>query len=160
MNDLFMTVTVSLRITSSAITADEIALLMGLTPSRHWNVGEARTTPKGQVLEGVWETSYATFRLVDKQRSTLSQVLSTCERQLVDRAEVLEQIRKAGGTSELFVGWFLERDGGDTLPSELLRGLANLGLDLSLDVYAAGTSPLTLSSTVPSHRQDDIGNGG
>lgn len=144
MNDVFMRVTVSLRITSPAITADEIASLVGLDPSRHWNVGEARTTPKGQVLEGARKTSYATFRLVDKQRAWLSEVISTYERELADRAAVLEEIRNAGGTTELFVGWFLERSGGDTLPSALLRALGSLGLDLSLDVYpsdsqAAGT---------------------
>jgi hypothetical protein len=50
-------------------------------------------------------------------------------------APVLDRLRETGAEVELFVGRFLERDGGDKLPSDLLGALAKLGLAFSLDVY-------------------------
>jgi hypothetical protein len=132
-----MTVSVSLRITSSALSAEQIVSSVGMTAAKAWSKGESRKTPKGQPLEGLREYSYATFPLFQKQRLLLSDVLKQCETQLADRATILKTIRDSGGTTELFVGWFLEQSGGDTLSSNLMMALADLGLALSLDVYPA-----------------------
>jgi hypothetical protein len=130
-----MTVTVSLRITSPVMSAGAMVAAIGMSPSRAWSKGEARSTPIGNPLEGVRDLSYASFPLVRKQRSLLSHVLAKCEGQLADRAAILEVIRESGGTTELFIGWFLDRSGGDTLPPRLMMSLANLGLALSFDIY-------------------------
>jgi hypothetical protein len=136
-----MTVTVSLRITSPVMPAALIVSGVGMTPSRAWSKGDARTTPKGQPLEGVRYSSYATFPLVRKRRSLLTDVLAECEERLADRATVFEAIRGTGGTTELFIGWFLDRSGGDTLPTSLMMSLAKLGLALSFDIYPSDTLP-------------------
>ena len=51
-----------------------------------------------------------------------------------------------GGSTELFVGWFLERDGGDVFPHRLLTELGKLGLDLSLDIYPERHRPKPAAS--------------
>jgi hypothetical protein len=111
--------------------------MVGLTPTRSWSVGEPRSTPKGTPLEGIWRDSYATFDVWPTDRAWLNEALEQCVALLLDRAEALKEIRATGGKTELFVGWFLERSGGDSLPSALLSSLASLGLDLALDVYPA-----------------------
>lgn len=130
-----MTVSVSLRIFSQDLTAADIVASLSLTPTRQWTKGETRTTPSGRVLDGVWENTYVTFRLMDGQRIGLADALSSCVRQLNHIASALGKLRQNGAKTELFVGWFLDKDSGDALPSDLLAALSNLGLDLSLDVY-------------------------
>ncbi|HVI53487.1 MAG TPA: DUF4279 domain-containing protein [Luteibacter sp.] len=134
-----MTISVSLRIFSQDLTAADIVASLNLTPTRQWTKGEIRTAPSGRVLDGVWENTYVTFRLMDGQRIGLADALSSCVRQLDHLASVLDKLRQRGAKTELFVGWFLDKDGGDALPSDLLVALSNLGLDLSLDVYTADT---------------------
>lgn len=58
--DMFMTITVSLRITSPVMPAAWIVSGVGMTPTRTWSKGDATTTPKGKPLEGVRNSSYAT----------------------------------------------------------------------------------------------------
>lgn len=136
-----MTVSVSLRITSPSMSADQIISSVGMPASRSWSKGDLRMTPKGGQLEGTRDNSYATFTLFQKQRLLLSDVLAKCEAQLADRVALFNAIQNDGGTTELFVGWFLERSGGDTLSSGLLAALGSLGLALSLDIYAADSQP-------------------
>jgi hypothetical protein len=45
------------------------------------------------------------------------------------------EIRSQGGTIELFVGWFLDGQSGDVFDCDLLAQIADLKIDLSLDVY-------------------------
>ncbi|URL59854.1 DUF4279 domain-containing protein [Luteibacter flocculans] len=134
-----MTISVSLRIFSQDLTAADIVASLSLTPARQWTKGEIRTAPSGRVLDGVWENTYVTFRLMDRQRIGLADALSSCVRQLNHLASALGKLRQSGAKTELFVGWFLDKDSGDALPSNLLAALSNLGLDLSLDVYTADT---------------------
>jgi hypothetical protein len=130
-----MRISVSLRIVSHSLTADDIVASLGLTSTRQWTKDEIRTSPSGLVLDGVWGNTYVAFRLIDRERIGLADALSSCTRQLDHLAPVLDRLRETGAEVELFVGWFLERDGGDKLPSDLLEALAKLGLALSLDVY-------------------------
>ena len=139
MTDVFMTVTISLRITSQALCADAIEDALGRVSSIKWSKGDARATPSGKVLHGVRTDSYANFLLVEKSRVWLSLALNDCNTQLAKHREFFSKIRREGGRAELFVGWFLERDGGDVLPYKLLAGIAALELDLSLDVYPERT---------------------
>ena len=48
----------------------------------------------------------------------------------------LKTIRKSGGRTEFFIGLFSERNIGVELPSSLLGSMAELGIDLSLDIYS------------------------
>lgn len=132
-----MTVTVSLRITSPESPVEPIVSSLGLEPSRASSKGYPRTDPKGNPLKGTWDKSFAVFPLHRNERVFLGEILANCERVLSSRAGALKAIRDAGGTTELFIGWFLERSGGDTLSSDLLSALAKLGLDLSFDIYPA-----------------------
>lgn len=92
-------------------------------------------SPSGAPSGGTRDHTYATFRLTEKRREWLSSVLAECIAMVDPHRSFLEKIRASGGRTELFVGWFLERCGGDVLPHRLLLQMAELGLDLSLDIY-------------------------
>lgn len=135
MHDVFMTSTISLRVTSTSMSSDEIASGLPWVPQRKWSIGEARMSPSGAPSGGTRDHTYATFCLTEKRREWLSSVLAECIAMVDPYRSFLEKIRASGGRTELFVGWFLERGGGDVLPHRLLLQMAELGLDLSLDIY-------------------------
>jgi hypothetical protein len=53
-----MRISVSLRIVSHSLTADDIVASLGLTSTRQWTKDEIRTSPSGLVLDGVWGNTY------------------------------------------------------------------------------------------------------
>jgi hypothetical protein len=55
----------------------------------------------------------------------------------------LHRTRVEGGRSELFAGWFLVSQAGETFSRSTSAKMANLGIDLALDTYAS-----------PEHRRD------
>ena len=75
MSDIFMTLTISLRVRSKVLSADAIVDGLGWTPSTQWSLGEERRNPRGDVLGGVRDHSYATFRIFQKKRAWLSDLL-------------------------------------------------------------------------------------
>src|SRR3981081_3032031 len=67
--------------------------------------------------------------------------------ELADRLEpnkgFLERVRSEGGTVELFVGWFFDGQSGSVFDCGLLARMADLKINLSLDLYPPDT-PVTL----------------
>jgi len=54
---------------------------------------------------------------------------------LAERKRFFQELRGGGGSIEFFVGWFFDGNTGDVFRYDLLRKLANLQIDLSLDIY-------------------------
>lgn len=108
---------------------------VGLDASVTWNKGDARRTPKGTPLEGVYTESYAVFPLIKNDARGLSESISECTDRLKPSQSFIANLKAEGGRAELFIGWFFSQNGGDTLPAELLIDAGSLGLDLSFDVY-------------------------
>lgn len=55
--------------------------------------------------------------------------------QLKVSQELFRQIALTGGRTELYVGVFVEGDSGFTLATDDMRRLAELSLELSVEVY-------------------------
>jgi hypothetical protein len=111
---------------------------LGLTPKRSWMAGAPRKTPKGNPLEGVYDASYWTCRLVDGTwpDRELPAAIEAALDQLAPKQDWFVEIAASGGTSELFVGWFFdEGNSGDTLDHRLLGRLSSFAMNLSFDVY-------------------------
>jgi len=136
-NDLYRS-TISLRLRSNVISADTMISAVEMTPSFAWNKGEFRLLPHGKDLNSVKQDSYATFELFRSNHRWLPELISDSVKRLTAHRDFFLQLKNdEGGSAELFIGWFLSRSGGDTLPSDLLLEVANLGLDLSFDIYPA-----------------------
>lgn len=134
-NELYRS-SIGLRLTSSAIRADTMISTIGMTPKFAWNKGESRLMPHGKQLNSVKKNSYATFELVRSDDRWLPELLSESVARLAMHRDFFHQLKNSeGGGAEFFIGWFLSRSGGDTLSSALLLDVANLGLDLSFDIY-------------------------
>jgi hypothetical protein len=106
----------------------------GFKVGRSWVAGTPRATPDGSPLGGAWPESYA-YACFPAEGTTLAHRLRLILRTVEPVAEKIADFVESGGTAELFVGWHFERNSGDLLDWELLRGLADCRLSLSLDIY-------------------------
>ena len=128
---------ISLRFRHPTADPAEITLALGIIPSRSWRAGEPRCTPTGSPLKGRWPETYWTARLAEGEWPTKSLVdaISDLIDQLAAHEDYFHQFRSKGGKIELFIGWFFEGQSGDVFSHHLLARMADLNIDLSLDVY-------------------------
>jgi hypothetical protein len=128
---------ISLRLRHPTIDPAEITAALHLNPSRCWRAGEPRTTPKGGELEGINRETYWTARLVEGEwpPTALPVLISDLLAQLALHRSFFHRIRSEGGAVEFFVGWFFEAQSGDVFDCNLMARMADLKIDLSLDVY-------------------------
>jgi hypothetical protein len=130
---------VSLRFRHPTIDPEEITAALGLTPTVTHHAGKPRRTPKGTPLKGKWRESYWTANLAEgnANKDDLPNTLTALLDALAGKRDFLQRIRAEGGQAEFFIGWFVEKlMGGDVLESRLLGRMADLGIDLSLDIYS------------------------
>jgi hypothetical protein len=131
---------VSLRVRHPRMADEEISNALRMEARHHWTVGTPRKTPKGTPLKGTYDSTYCSFRLEHADDTKLSDFLAKCTASLMPHKQFLERICSTGGSIEYFVGWYSGSNSGAVLKSELLRDLAALRIDLSLDVYGATPS--------------------
>lgn len=126
---------VSLRFSSKVVDPSEISGRLGLTPRISHRMGDARSTPKGAPLKGVYSTNQCLFELAPRRGELLGAMLERTVDDLECHSELFLQVAESGGTSEFFIGWFSPQNSGATFDHQLLRKLADLRIDLALDVY-------------------------
>jgi Domain of unknown function (DUF4279) len=128
---------INLRMRHPSMAPQGMTDALGLQPRHSWRAGEPRSTPKGRPLSGVNRESFWISDLGKGSRppTSLSAAISAALDQLSDRRTFLHKIRSEGGLAEFFIGWFFDSQSGDTLPYDLLARAADLGIDLSFDVY-------------------------
>ena len=129
--------TISLRLEHPSANPADFTSALGLTPSRCWLVGEPRSTAKGRPMKGTYAESFWTVTLAEGQwpEMALPAVISDLLDQLAARKDFFRQLRAEGGKAEFFVGWFFDGQSGDVFSCDLLARMADLKIDLSLDVY-------------------------
>jgi Domain of unknown function (DUF4279) len=118
----------------------EATARFGLAPSRVWQVGAPRRDPKGALLSGVYTESYWTAPLFNGEKILSSSVsldesLTHVVGRLTPQRQYLISIRNSNGRCDCFVGLFCSTNFGIEIPAALMRGLADLGLDLGVDAY-------------------------
>lgn len=135
---------ISLRVFGGGILYRELIENIGIPAKSSQRAGEPRFDPKGNVLGGVYSVDYCSIDLPTLRGYSLPAALEKHVEFLRFHSELFAAIGQSAGRSELFVGWFGDRNFGDTFSSNLLRQLSELQIDLSLDIYA-GNLPLTAS---------------
>ena len=107
-----------------------------MEPKFHWNAGEPRVTPDGTPLRGVREQTYWSSRILHPESVDLVDALEANLSSLEPHKDFLRELVETGGEIEYFIGWFTtDTSGGETLDWELLQRLADLRINLALDVY-------------------------
>jgi hypothetical protein len=110
---------VSLRIWHPKIDASVVTATLGLASKR--------TSP---AVPSFWTHDYNA-----PQDSECAAFIHSAASALQQHAVFFQRIRAAGGRVEFFVGWFGDKNFGDTFPHATLALLAQLQVDLSFDVY-------------------------
>ncbi|MCA9236074.1 MAG: hypothetical protein KDA44_11420 [Planctomycetales bacterium] len=130
-------------------TPDEVIARVELAPRQIRRIGEPRTTPRGNALNGLRSANHVSFELPTIDEASLDEFAGSIADRLEKHGEFFRCFTASGGTIELFVGIFARR-GCDTLfPPVLSRRLGELGVGLRLDYYADTDSP---SSTTDEHQ--------
>jgi len=129
------TFSISLRTWHPAMPVQELIEAVGLEPQIAHSVGARRLTPAGEPLDGFYRTSYCNFDLVEKAFGDFTEALAPLLSQLDGKQSIFRQIALTGGRTELYVGVFVEGDSGFTLATDDMRRMAELSLELSVEVY-------------------------
>jgi hypothetical protein len=130
------TYTLSLRIRHPEFAPQMFTDALGRLPKAAWMVGERRTTPKGDLLDGYHDCSYWTSPFTPPDDSDLPAFVNRTVDELKPHDAFFRHIRNTGGSVEFFVGLFAESANiGMTLPHHLMAELGAMGIDLALDIY-------------------------
>jgi len=127
---------VSFRIKHPTMDPDLICSTLCMKAKRKWKAGERRKTTKGRLLEGLYDESYCSFKLEAGIDEKLIDSIKDMNRKLKSHQGFLEGIRNTGGVLEYFIGLYFEVNTGETFSCALLSELSDMGIDLSLDLYA------------------------
>ena len=131
---------IALRIWHQNITPDLITHSLGISPSRSWEAGKPRSTPKGALLEGTYRESYwnadpfgrgeysSTDDLVE---DALTEVLHLLE----PKRDFLLKLRSDGARVLVQISSFSGRNYAFELSPELMSRYAAIGVSLAHDVY-------------------------
>ncbi len=129
---------VSLHISHPDIAPELITQELGLQPTRRPTCkGEAKTTPNGTPREGYWEFSHWWHRFEIIQDGEWVVFPERLVGTLEPHRAFLRRIVGEEDTVECFVGLFTDTNCDQILPFGLMGKLADLRMDLRLDLYGS-----------------------
>ena len=126
---------VSLRVTHPTLDPGAIANELGLQASHSWAAGEARETPEGTPLSGVRKECYCTFDIASGDDGEVAGRLRAALSQFKPQRDFLRQISSSGGSLMSYVFWYPAGDTGEVFSVALLHEMADLGIELGINVY-------------------------
>lgn len=126
---------ISIRIAHPDMDMSGVCEGLGLVPDFSYSAGDAKVTPNGRAIGGVRDGSFWLHSFPERNDGDVESSLKEIVRSLAVRQEFFEQIARAGGRSELFIGWFSSENTGFNIGRLILRQLADLNIDLSFDIY-------------------------
>jgi hypothetical protein len=133
---------ISLRLVHPSEDLSRCSAEFSLEPSRQWKVGDPRTTPRGNPLDGFRRESYWTAPLDTAAHRDLESALAQVAHWLCEHELFLREHASSGGSTELFIGFFLESfNTGFSLDPSLLAKYSSVGVALDFDMYGADDEP-------------------
>jgi hypothetical protein len=125
----------SLRLSHPTLKATDIESALMMVAKRSWSVGEPRSTPIGNPLEGTNAHTYCTFQLSEGADERLVGEIGVWNQKLLEKKPFFDEFSASGGETEYFLGLFLNGNSGFILPPEQMDLMRQLGIALSLDIY-------------------------
>jgi hypothetical protein len=126
---------VSLSICHPDIDPAEVTKAIGLVPTKVSRCGEPRKTPKGERLEGTYPFSFWSHSFDVSGAVELGQILEELTVRFRGYEQFFQRMVRENGSVELFCGVFVDGNWDEVLSHRLMRLLADLHIDLRLDVY-------------------------
>ena len=132
--------TIALRFWHPNVSPEEITSALGITPSWHWQAGEARSTPKGTPLDGLRPESYWHAQPLwdgwrDSSETEAEDALKQLLPLLLPHADFIHGIVSTGGRGLIHLSSYSEENYAIVLPPDILIQFSDLGLSLAHDVY-------------------------
>lgn len=127
--------TASLFIAHPQLNPDDVSHALKMSPRRSHRAGEARRTPVGRPLAGVYPTGCWSVELETRDGEDVAEFLMRIVRKFESAKTFLRGIVDDGGDVECFVGLFATQLCDQIFPAKLLYDLGQLGIDLRLDYY-------------------------
>ena len=131
----------TLAITHPSIDPGEISRQLSLSPSRQTRAGQNRVTPAGERLDGTYRFSSWGHALDMSEVTDLTEFLPSLIERLAPHAAFFQNLVREGGSVELFCGVFADGNWDESFHHSLLRKLADMAIDLRLDVYPKSNEP-------------------
>lgn len=125
----------SFRVRHPYMNSEEICAQLGMVAKYQWTAGKQRKTPKGTLLEGVYNESYCSFDIDHDDNAGLTDLIRSNSQSLEAHKKFLDFLCSTGGKLEYFIGWYSEGNSGEEFDADLIRILAELKIGLSLDFY-------------------------
>jgi hypothetical protein len=143
---------VALVLQGEDLNPDAVSAMLDLQPTQSWRKGEVRTT-RPAVVSG-WEFEVhpnAETRYWDDLEQGLNAALDVLE----SKRDVVSQLQ-AGYAVVWWIGHFQSCfDGGPAFSPQLLRRLADFGVELGIDNYFSGQETICFSDSESVERQRD-----
>lgn len=127
--------TVRIRICHPSDPLDCLTTATGLTPHVQHKKGEPRVTPNGVPLPGTYSDSRWSYSEVTRDSRRFHVGVRRAMDLLEPAAEVLQQLRTSGGRVEIILHLRGERNVGDYIEIPDLKRLADLGINLGVEVF-------------------------
>ena len=131
---------ISLRVHHPSMDPGDVTAEFGLRPFRHWQAGDARSTPTGRPLEGTYSDTYWCANLcanVNSSSECLEAALLRHSGGLSPHQAFISHVLDSGGKVEFYVGVFGPASFGFEFEPSLLEQIAAMGLALSVEIYGA-----------------------
>jgi hypothetical protein len=133
---------ISLRLIHPTTDLSICSQEFGLQPSRQWKSGDPQTSPRGNPLIGLRESSYWTAQLDTSACKDLESALEQVTDWLGSHEGFLTGHSQTGGLIRLFIGFFLESfNTGFLLEPALFAKFTTLNLGLDFDMYGQDDEP-------------------
>jgi len=132
---------VSLKIVHPRIQASIISGKLSMEPEICSNVGANRVSPTGVLLGGVYEKTIWSKSLtegkVDAEDMLFEEFVAIQNSSLSTHQNFFNEVRKAGGSIEYFVGWFSSGsiNMNIVLSPELMKNTSELGVTIVICAY-------------------------
>lgn len=132
---------VSLSIEHPTTDHEDISRALSLSPSRQSKAGQLKATPTGTPLQGAYQFSSWGHEFDTSGVTDLSKFLPSVIEQLTPHNLYLLGLVSEGGRVELFCGIFAQGNWDESFHHTMLRKLADMAIDLRLDVYPKPDGP-------------------
>jgi len=115
----------------------EITATLQLEPEHAHIAGQQRVSPKGEHREGVYPENYWGRVMFegDMPQPPLSEALTEVMQRFSGHKEFFQKICADGGHIDLRIFWTLDEGVGDFFSANLIRQIADFGMDISLTIY-------------------------
>ena len=104
------------------------------------SIGAPRKNPKGNLLGGDYIKSLFgvgfTEQWQDGDTASLEYALNDFIDKLFSSRDILQRITETGGELDFFIGVKVGKNSGLTLSANLLKRLADLNIEIGLDLYS------------------------